>query len=90
MDDALSAVDAKTEQRILANLKAFRTQGITIIATHRISSIMHADEILVLDKGRVSERGDHAALLDQAGWYDNMFTQQQLEEKLSESGEANE
>lgn len=90
MDDALSAVDAKTEQRILANLKAFRTQGITIIATHRISSIMHADETLVLDKGRVSERGNHAQLLAQAGWYDNMFTQQQLEEKLSESGEANE
>lgn len=90
MDDALSAVDAKTEQRILANLKAFRTSGITIIATHRISSIMHADEILVLDKGHVSERGNHQALVEQAGWYDNMFSQQQLEEKLSESGEANE
>ena len=90
MDDALSAVDAKTEQRILANLKAFRTRGITIIATHRISSIMHADEILVLDKGHVSERGNHQALVEQAGWYDNMFSQQQLEEKLSESGEANE
>lgn len=90
MDDALSAVDAKTEQRILANLKAFRTSGITIIATHRISSIMHADEILVLEKGHVSERGNHAELVEQAGWYDNMFNQQQLEEKLSGSGEANE
>lgn len=89
MDDALSAVDAKTEQRILANLKDFRTQGITIIATHRISSIMHADETLVLDKGRISERGNHASLVEQAGWYENMFSQQQLEEKLSESGEAN-
>lgn len=90
MDDALSAVDAKTEQRILANLKVFRTSGITIIATHRISSIMHADEILVLEKGHVSERGNHAELVEQAGWYDNMFNQQQLEEKLSGSGEANE
>ena len=90
MDDALSAVDAKTEQRILANLKAVRTEGMTIIATHRMSSIMHADEILVLDKGRVSERGNHADLVAQAGWYENMFTQQQLEEKLSGSGEVNE
>src|SRR5699024_7718224 len=47
MDDALSAVDAKTEQRILTNLREFRQKGITIIATHRLSSIMRADEILV-------------------------------------------
>ena len=90
MDDALSAVDAKTEQRILKNLREFRQKGITIIATHRLSSIMRADEILVLDNGHISERGTHERLLSLEGWYDNMFRQQQLDQKISESGEDNE
>lgn len=90
MDDALSAVDAKTEQRILTNLREFRQKGITIIATHRLSSIMRADEILVLDNGHISERGTHEQLLSLEGWYDNMFRQQQLDQKISESGEDNE
>lgn len=90
MDDALSAVDAKTEQRILANLREFRQQGITIIATHRISSIMRSDEILVLDQGRISERGMHEQLLEVVGWYDNMYRQQQLNQKIEESGEVDE
>ena len=88
MDDALSAVDAKTERHILTNLKGHRQSGITIIATHRLSSIMQADEILVLDKGRITERGDHQALLDNHGWYENMFIQQQLEDKLSQGGDG--
>lgn len=90
MDDALSAVDAKTEQRILTNLREFRQKGNTIIATHRLSSIMRADEILVLDNGHISERGTHEQLLSLEGWYDNMFRQQQLDQKISESGEDNE
>ncbi|MBA5729473.1 ATP-binding cassette domain-containing protein [Aerococcaceae bacterium INB8] len=90
MDDALSAVDAKTEQRILTNLREFRQKGITIIATHRLSSIMRADEILVLDNGHISERGTHEQLISLEGWYDNMFRQQQLDQKISESGEDNE
>lgn len=90
MDDALSAVDAKTEQRILKNLREFRQKGITIIATHRLSSIMRADEILVLDNGHISERGTHERLLSLEGWYENMFRQQQLDQKISESGEDNE
>ena len=90
MDDALSAVDAKTEQRILTNLREFRQKGITIIATHRLSSIIRADEILVLDNGQISERGTHEQLISLEGWYDNMFRQQQLYQKISESGEDNE
>lgn len=87
MDDALSAVDAKTEQKILSNLREFRQSGITIIATHRMSSIMRSDEILVLDKGQISERGDHYSLVEQEGWYSSMYRQQQLDQKISESGE---
>lgn len=85
MDDALSAVDAKTEQAILTNFKAHRTGGITLIATHRISSIMQADEIIVLDAGRIIERGRHEDLMALGGWYANMYNQQQLEQKLSQS-----
>lgn len=87
MDDALSAVDAKTEQRILENLSVHRQSGITIIATHRMSSIMRSDEILVLDKGRISERGSHRDLVEQDGWYASMYRQQQLDQKITESGE---
>ena len=51
---------------------------------------MRADEILVLDNGHISERGTHEQLLSLEGWYDNMFRQQQLDQKISESGEDNE
>lgn len=87
MDDALSAVDAKTEQKILENLREHRQRGITIIATHRMSSIMRSDEILVLDKGKISERGNHSDLVEQDGWYASMYRQQQLDQKITESGE---
>ena len=90
MDDALSAVDAKTEQAILNNLRQHRKDGITLISTHRMSSIMQADEIIVLDEGRISERGQHTDLVSQGGWYENMFTQQQLEQKLSQGGDDDE
>ncbi|MGX7108458.1 ABC transporter ATP-binding protein [Facklamia miroungae] len=89
MDDALSAVDARTEQAILSKLKAERESGISIIATHRLSSVMHADEIIVLEEGEITERGNHQELLALNGWYANMFTQQQLEEKLG-GGESEE
>lgn len=82
LDDALSAVDAETEAEILANLKAERADKTTIIAAHRLSSVMNADEIIVLDAGHVVERGTHAQLMTQHGWYQKMFTRQQLETKV--------
>jgi len=90
MDDALSAVDSKTEQQILKNFNAHRNSGISIIATHRISSIMRSDEILVLEDGEIKERGNHEQLVSEQGWYQNMYNQQQLEQKISEGGLENE
>lgn len=87
LDDALSAVDAQTESRILTNLRDIRKNESTIIATHRISSIMHADEIIVLKKGRIVERGQHAELLAKDGWYSRMYKEQQLQQKMTEGGE---
>lgn len=87
LDDALSAVDAQTESQILANLRAIRKNESTIIATHRISSIMHADEIIVLEKGSIVERGKHAELLQNDGWYRRMYEEQQLQQKVEEGGE---
>ena len=87
MDDSMSAMDAKTEQTILENFKAQKDSGMTIIAAHRISSIMHADLIIVLDDGQITERGTHETLLAEDGWYANMYNQQQLEQKITEGGE---
>ncbi|MCI5775876.1 MAG: ABC transporter ATP-binding protein/permease [Aerococcus sp.] len=88
LDDSLSAVDAKTESEILANLKRLRQNRTTIIAAHRLSSIMHADEIIVVDNGRIVERGTHEILTRNDGWYHDMFQQQQLEQEMQ--GEAEE
>ncbi|MGX7029820.1 ABC transporter ATP-binding protein [Vagococcus zengguangii] len=82
LDDSLSAVDAKTEEAILSNLKATRQNKTTIIAAHRLSSVMHAQEILVIDEGTVSERGTHESLEAEGGWYADMYERQQLEAKI--------
>lgn len=69
LDDALSAVDAMTESRIIENIKASRQGKTTIIITHRLSAVQHADQILVLDKGEIVERGTHHELSNSGGWY---------------------
>lgn len=82
LDDALSAVDAKTEEVILANLKEMRKDKTTIIAAHRLSSVMHAEEIIVIDEGEIIERGTHRQLEETQGWYAQMYQRQQLESKI--------
>lgn len=82
LDDALSAVDAKTEEKILTNLKESRANKTTIISTHRLSSVKHANEIIVIDEGKIIERGTHDELIAMNGWYQKMFDYQQLENKI--------
>lgn len=84
LDDSLSAVDAKTESRILNAIKANRQGQTTVISAHRMSSVMHADEILVIDQGHIIERGSHQDLMQKGGWYQRTFESQQLE---TEGGE---
>ncbi|UBH26597.1 ABC transporter transmembrane domain-containing protein [Aeromonas enteropelogenes] len=83
LDDALSAVDAHTEQLILHALKAHRRT--LILVSHRMTAVEQADEILVLEQGRVSERGRHGALMAHNGWYADMVRYQRLEQDVEES-----
>ncbi|ANU11650.1 ABC transporter-like protein [Planococcus antarcticus DSM 14505] len=80
LDDSLSAVDAKTEARIIENIQAERSGKTTIITTHRLSAVKHADWIVVLDDGKIIEEGTHDDLLKTKGWYNEQFLRQQIEE----------
>ena len=77
LDDALSAVDALTEKNILRNLKSERAGKTTIILAQRLSSVMNANEIIVMDKGHISERGRHQELLANKGWYYDTWNKQE-------------
>lgn len=76
LDDSLSAVDAKTEENIIEHLKESRQGKTNIIIAHRFSSIRDADQILVLEKGMITQRGTHSELLKNEGWYKNQYIQQ--------------
>jgi ATP-binding cassette subfamily B multidrug efflux pump len=85
LDDALSAVDTYTEEEILHRLSAVMRHRTSIIVSHRVSTVRSADQILVLDKGRIAERGTHAQLLKRDGLYAELYRKQLLEEELAAS-----
>jgi len=86
LDDCLSAVDAKTEETILTSLRRERQNKTTIITAHRLSAIQHANLILVIDDGKIVQRGTHESLMQQDGWYKDMYESQQLEALVEKGG----
>ncbi|MCA1320818.1 ATP-binding cassette domain-containing protein [Bacillus tianshenii] len=86
LDDSLSAVDAKTEERILHALKENRQGKTTIITSHRLSAIGHAHLILVMVDGRIVQSGTHSELMEEEGWYRDMYHRQALESLVEHGG----
>ncbi len=78
LDDSLSAVDTKTEQAIIENIKLYRSNQTNIIISHRLSAVKGADEIIVMDRGKIVERGKHQELMNLKGWYYEQFKRQEL------------
>ena len=84
LDDALASVDTRTEERILERLRDIMAGRTTILIAHRISTVMAADHIVVLDEGRIVEEGTHGQLLERGGLYAGMFRRQHLTDELRE------
>ena len=76
LDDSTAAIDAVTEANVRAGLARLTQDKATIVIAHRLSSVLHADEIVVLDEGRIVERGDHAGLLTKGGIYARLWALQ--------------
>jgi ATP-binding cassette subfamily B protein len=86
LDDALASVDTYTEERILGGLRAYTESATTILISHRVSTVRNADQIAVLDRGRIVELGRHDDLLALDGYYASLYQKQQLEEELTVTG----
>lgn len=85
LDDALSSVDTHTEEEILKRLRGVMRERTSIIVAHRISTLKEADQIVVLERGRIVERGTHAALVAKDGLYASIYRKQLLEEEIEEA-----
>ena len=86
LDDALASVDTYTEERILGGLENYTAGATTILISHRVSTVRHADQIAVIDRGRIVELGKHDELLARDGYYASLYHKQQLEEELTVAG----
>ncbi|MDR3726668.1 MAG: ABC transporter ATP-binding protein [Terracidiphilus sp.] len=86
LDDALASVDTYTEERILGGLRSYTANSTTILISHRVSTVRDADQIAVLDHGRIVELGRHDELLALDGYYAGLYQKQQLEEELTVAG----
>ncbi len=84
LDDALSAVDGRTEHQILHNLRQWGEGRTVIISAHRLSALTEASEIIVMQHGHIAQRGEHDRLATQSGWYRDMYRYQQLEAALDD------
>jgi len=84
LDDALSAVDNKTENAIIEALKTRRGKSVTIVIAHRLSTLAHADKIIVMEKGRIAQTGTHSTLVNEEGLYQRLWNiQTRLQDALA-------
>ena len=81
-DDCLSAVDTETEEKILKTLKKISKDKTTVIVSHRVSSVKNADQILVLDNGKIIQQGTHQQLINQDGYYKSLYLKQLSEKEM--------
>jgi ATP-binding cassette subfamily B protein len=85
LDDSLSSVDTYTEEKILAHLRRIMRGRTSLIVSHRVSTVKDADLIVVLEDGRIAERGTHDSLINRGGLYAELYEKQLLEEELAAS-----